>query len=158
MSSPPSSTAAAALPGTPSWAAASDNGLWDRGGLRRECLCCRDSNATWGNPVRPYTGAYDAFAARLDNNGSLIWNTFLGGGNDVGNGIAVDAGGNVYVTGTGFETWGNPVRPFSGSLNAFAARLNSSGGLVWNTFLGGGNYDVGTGIAVDSGGNCLCSW
>src|SRR6185503_9070018 len=41
-----------------------------------------------------------------------------------------------------------------GSLDAFVTKLNATGAaLVYSTFLGGGNYDWGYGIAVDSGGN-----
>ena len=76
----------------------------------------------------------------------LSWNTFLGGsGNDYGNGIAVDTSGNVYVTGYSYATWGSPVRPYSGgSADAFVAKLNGSGALQWNTFLGGSNDDLAT--------------
>src|SRR5512135_3297411 len=37
------------------------------------------SAATWGSPVNPYAGGYDIFVAKLDPNGTLLWNTFLGG-------------------------------------------------------------------------------
>ena len=112
------------------------------------------SDATWGNPVNPFAGgpAYnDAFVAKLDNTGALVWNTFLGGSSaDHGYGIAVDAGGNVHVTGASWAGWGEPVSPFAGDhANAFAARLDASGGLVWNTFLGGMGEDLGVSIAVD---------
>jgi hypothetical protein len=52
--------------------------------------------------VRPYTvgGGNDAFAAKLDSSGNLIWNTFLGGtGTDETFAVAVDGTGNVYVAG-----------------------------------------------------------
>jgi hypothetical protein len=114
------------------------------------------SSATWGSPVLPYTGSYDAFVAKLNGSGALQWNTFLGSsGIDVGYGIAVDTSGNVYVTGFSLVTWGSPVRPFTGSgyYDAFAAKLNGSGALQWNTFLGGLDYDAGYGIAVDTSGN-----
>ncbi len=109
------------------------------------------SNATWQeSPVRDYSGGWDAFAARLDGNGSLIWNTFLGGsGYDRGFAIATD-GTSVYVAGYSGATWQeSPVRDYSGSSDAFAAKLGSSGNLIWHTFLGGSGDDEGHGIATD---------
>jgi hypothetical protein len=111
--------------------------------------------ATWGSPVRAYTGNNDAFAAKLGSDGSLTWNTFLGGSSyDYGSGIAVDGSGNVYVVGYSYATWGSsPVRAYTGDYDAFAAKLGSDGSLTWNTFLGESNYDEGRGIAVDGSGN-----
>ncbi|MCX6565098.1 MAG: SBBP repeat-containing protein [Candidatus Aminicenantes bacterium] len=112
------------------------------------------SFATWGSPIRPYSGEADAYVAKLNNNGTLRWNVFLGGsGDDYGEGIAVDTIGNVYVTGEGNATWGSPVRPYSGDIDAFVAKLDASGTLQWNTFLGGAGDDYGEGIAVDTTGN-----
>ena len=66
----------------------------------------------------------------------------------------MDSSGNVYVAGFSSATWGSPVRAFGGGTNdALVAKLNSSGSLVWNTFLGGTGDDKGNGIAVDSSGN-----
>jgi hypothetical protein len=111
------------------------------------------SDETWGSPARNYLGAYDAFAAKLNSNGVLLWNSFLGSSNwEFGQGIAADAAGNVYVTGYCFATWGSPVRAFSlGSPpDAFAAKLDGSGNLTWNTFLGGAGADFAHGITTDS--------
>ena len=73
---------------------------------------------------------------------ALTWNTFLGGsGDDIGIAIAVDGSGNVYVSGQSNATWGSPVRPYTLDEDAFVAKLNSSGNLIWNTFLGGSGYD-----------------
>src|SRR5438093_12854559 len=46
-------------------------------------------------------GGGDAFVTKLKPDGSgLVYSTYLGGtGSDTGIGIAVDAGGNAYVTG-----------------------------------------------------------
>ena len=112
------------------------------------------SDATWGSPKRVYTGSWDAWVAWLNNSGALIQNTFLGGGgDDWGNAIAVDSNGNAYVAGRSNATWGSPVRPYTGSWDAFAAKLDNSGAVIWNTFPGGGGEDRGNAIAVDGNGN-----
>ncbi len=111
------------------------------------------SVGTWGTPVRPYAGGYEAFVAKLDTNGELQWNTFLGSsGNDGGRGIAVDNTGNVYVIGESLETWGSPVRGFAGTRDSFVAKLDATGALQWHTFLGGSNSDVGSKIAMNDAG------
>lgn len=115
------------------------------------------SDGTWGEPVRPHAGGSNAFVAKLDINGVLIWNTFLGtvGSTDPGAGITTDSDGNIYVTGQSFPTWGSPIRPFTGSVwaDAFVAKLDRNGVLQWNTFLGGERRDYGRGLAVDAEGN-----
>jgi len=85
-----------------------------------------------------------------------VYSTYLGGNdaeNDFrinhGGGIAVDAAGNAYVTGS---TWSpdfptvNPVQGTAASVpDAFVGKLNSSGSsLVFSTFLGGSDYDDGS--------------
>ena len=111
------------------------------------------STATWGSPVRAYSGGHAAFAAKLNSSGTLTWNTFLGGGNDSGLGVAVDASGNVYVTGSSQEPWGSPVRPHSSFQDAYAAKLDSGGELIWNTFFGSSGAHVGNAVALDGSGN-----
>jgi len=58
---------------------------------------------TEGAYDRTYNGAsyYDAFVTKLNSSGSkLVYSTYLGGSyNDYGNGIAIDAAGNIYITG-----------------------------------------------------------
>jgi hypothetical protein len=124
------------------------------------------SAATWGSPLNPYVGGYDVFVAKLDANGSLLWNTFLGGSdNDVGYGLAVDTSGNVYVNGFSRTTWGSPIRPYSEREDGFVAKLDTNGSLLWNTFLGGPGEDRGQGgIVLDEAGNsyvtgwCNATW
>ncbi|HUK16182.1 MAG TPA: SBBP repeat-containing protein, partial [Bryobacteraceae bacterium] len=70
--------------------------------------------------------------------------------------VAVDAQGNVYVTG---YNGGNPFagRAASslagGGTRVFVVKMNPTGSLVYAVFFGGGGFDVGGGIAVDSLGN-----
>jgi phosphatidylserine/phosphatidylglycerophosphate/cardiolipin synthase-like enzyme len=114
-----------------------------------------NSNATWGSPLDPYAGLNDAFVAKLDSSGALVWNTFLGeNGDDVGYNIVLDESDNIYLSGYSTATWGSPVRVYSGSgQDAFAARLSSSGVLAWNTFLGGTGTDFGYHITLDESSN-----
>ena len=89
----------------------------------------------------------------------LIYSTYLGGSQqDFGYGIALDSAGNAYVTGftssANFPTE-NPLQPtYGGDEDAFVTEINPSGSaLVYSTYLGGSNIDIGLGIAVDSAGN-----
>jgi hypothetical protein len=111
-------------------------------------------------------GPSDAFIAKISPDGSaLSYSTFLGGsGSEQGNAIAVDAGGNVYVTG-GTASAGFPqtrsVQTFAGASDAFVSKLSSNGAaLIYSTLLGGsssltGNAAVNAGlsIAVDAKAN-----
>jgi hypothetical protein len=89
----------------------------------------------------------------------LVYSTFLGGaGGDIAYGIAVDSGGNAYVTGvTGSVNFPvkSAVQPaLAGVTNAFVTKLNSAGsGLIYSTFVGGTGSDAAAAIAIDSGGN-----
>jgi hypothetical protein len=119
-----------------------------------------ESSASWGSPVRPFSGGgRDAFAAKLDSGGNLIWNTFLGGsGDDYGVGVGVDKSGNIYLAGSSDVTWGSPVRAYTppfvvGPWDGFAAKLDSNGNLIWNTFLGGSDDDRARVGAADGSGN-----
>jgi hypothetical protein len=116
------------------------------------------ASGTWGAPVNPHSGSWEAFAAKLNASGALVWNTFLGSWeSDYGKAIAVDGDGDVYVAGDSFATWGAPVVDHSGGTHsdAFVAVLNASGVLQWNTFLGGSGIDRGNAIAVDGEGNVV---
>jgi hypothetical protein len=124
-------------------------------------------NAAWGDPMRAYSAGIDAFAAKLNpTNGALQWNTFLGGtGDDRGYGMALDGDGNVYVAGSSAATWGTPVRAYTDGEDGFAAKLDSTGLLVWHTFQGDEGNDADIGIAADAygyvyvtGGTCAFSW
>lgn len=86
---------------------------------------------------------------------NVAWSTFQGTADGVvwGMAVATDALGYVYVAGHSLGTWGTPVAPFQGFIDAYVAKFTPWGGLVWNTFLGGGDRDSASGIAVDKDGN-----
>jgi hypothetical protein len=106
------------------------------------------------------SGGCDVFVTKLSSSGDeLIWSTFLGDSNDdEGYGVAVDVNSNVLVTGAtasgGFPAMGGAYdTSYNGKIDAFVTKLNSSGSLVWSTFLGGGNNDIAYDIGVDLAGN-----
>ena len=118
------------------------------------------ANAFQGTLGETFNG--DAFVTKLTSAGVLSYSTFLGGnGSDSGRGIAVDVSGNAYVTGsttsTNFPT-ANPIQATNGgsSGDVFVTKLNPQGSaLVYSTYLGGSNIDIGRGIAVDATGNAF---
>jgi hypothetical protein len=114
------------------------------------------SYADWGgSPVDPYGGNAEAFAAKLDNDGSLLWHTFLGSSitSDYGYGIAVDDSGSVYVVGASYATWGSPLNSFGGNQDGFLAKLNSSGVRQWHVFLGKTYNDTANAVVVANSGS-----
>ncbi len=114
------------------------------------------SSASWGFPLNAYSVGYDIFVLKLSSSGAVQWNSFFGSsnGNDVGEDIAVDGSGNLYVTGYSNGTWGFPLNAYSGFYDIFVLKLSGSGAVQWNTFLGSSSgTDIGNGIAIDSSGN-----
>jgi uncharacterized delta-60 repeat protein len=102
---------------------------------------------TWGTPVHPHTEKDDAFAAKLNFNGTRLWHTFMGSERyDYGYAIAVDSNGSVYVTGDSSWPWGMPINSHTGFWDAFAAKLEVSSSSIYifdgHDFDGNGKSDV----------------
>lgn len=124
----------------------------------------RSPNFPTRTPLQGTLGAAgfdDVFITKLNPAGTaLVYSTFLGGsGDDQASGLAVDASGNVYVTGsttsTNFPgTAGSSQPTTAGGGDAFVAKLNAAGSaLMYATYLGGGGRDQANSLAVDSSGN-----
>jgi len=105
------------------------------------------------------------FVTKLNSTGSkLLYSTYLGGsGDDEGNGIALDASSNAYVTGsTSSSNFPTTKGVFQKTLanqtgtNAFVSKINTTQkgkkSLVYSTYLGGSGKDVGNAIAVRPSG------
>jgi hypothetical protein len=124
--------------------------------------------------VNPIQGTYsggpgaDAFVTKLNAAGTaLVYSTYLGGNAGTGGGftagfsIKVDSTGNAYVTGqtraTNFPTANAIQATFGGGSpdgDAFVTKLNAAGtALVYSTYLGGSDNDIGNEIALDSAGS-----
>lgn len=108
-----------------------------------------------------FSGIEDAFLAKFNQYGNLVFSTFFGGtGRDYASNVAVDCAGNSYITGLTAST-NFPVKGFNnnsyngGTSDAYLAKFNTTGGLVFSKYLGGSNYDAGSSIALDSYGNII---
>ncbi|MDQ6758306.1 MAG: SBBP repeat-containing protein, partial [Acidobacteriota bacterium] len=108
----------------------------------------------------------EAYVFKLDPNGNQagVSATFGGtNGPTVANGVAVDASGNVYVTGSTSATDFTAVGGFqpalaegspNGATDAFLVKLNPAlTGVLYGTYIGGPGNDVGNAVAVDNAGN-----
>jgi hypothetical protein len=120
---------------------------------------------TLGAFSRTYGGSGDAFVTKLNPAGlgltDLVYSTYLGGaGQDAGNSIFVDSSGDAYVTGSTTSDSPNPfpttagASSYGGSVDAFVTKINAAAtALIYSTYLGGRNTDVGKAISVNGAGD-----
>ncbi|MEO8111113.1 MAG: SBBP repeat-containing protein [Ginsengibacter sp.] len=108
-------------------------------------------------------GAYSIFVSKLDAAGNFVWAKKLGGTSDYdqSRSIAVDASGNVYITGDFYGTTDFDPGPavfdltssYDLSPDVFISKLDASGNFVWTKQLGGLYNDNAYAITVDGNGN-----
>jgi hypothetical protein len=87
----------------------------------------------------------------------IAYSSYLGGTRiDQTTGVAVDAAGAAYVCGwtdaPNFPVLSS-IRGFSGSVDAFVAKISDSGVLQWASFIGGSGDDRALSIGIDPLGN-----
>jgi len=138
------------------------------------------TNAYQTSPESP--GNQHVFVTELQNDGTaLLYSSYLSGnGTDLASGMTIDAGGNLYVTGTttSVETSSTDQFPASnlpqglpfqaasrvpGLPQFFVTKVNTTapknGSITYSTYFGGGTFDtsapvaIGGGIAVDTSNN-----
>jgi hypothetical protein len=101
-------------------------------------------------------GSGDAFVAKFTSNDALVWVRRMGGdAKDIGQKLAIDAGGNVFVTGWFAESadFGSFTHTSAGSNDGFVMKLDANGNVNWAQRWGAGLNDTGMGIGVDAAGN-----
>jgi uncharacterized repeat protein (TIGR01451 family) len=115
-------------------------------------------------------GGYDAFVSKISPSGTaLVYSTYVGGsGDDYAFPIAVDSGGNAYISGvTGSNdfpfTTDAAQSSLAGQYDAFVAVLNSDASAEWYaTYLGGTDLigsaaQTGYGMALAPAGQFIAA-
>lgn len=112
-------------------------------------------------------GPYDAnqfrmFLTKFDPSGStLLVADYFGGtsGGDEPMSLAVDAPGNVYVTGVAtssdFPVLNAYQSTLSGRQDGFLTKFASDGSLLYSTYIGGSDAEIATSVAVDATGEMI---
>lgn len=110
---------------------------------------------TGGSLAGTHVGGGDAFLAKYDSAGGLLWSRQLGTTTgDYARGGAVDLDGSVYMGG---DTLGSLGGPNAGGRDAFLAKYDASGTLLWTRQFGTASEDYVTAVVVDASGNCFLS-
>ncbi len=120
-----------------------------------------DFNPGSGTTNLPTVGG--GYIAKLTSAGALTWAKALEESATTSSsatvwGLATDAGGNIYATGSFSGTVDfNPgtavaSRTSAGSSDIFVLKLTSAGNFAWSETFGGTGGDTGFGIAVDPSG------
>ncbi len=108
-----------------------------------------------------YSGGGDAFITKFNSNGGRIWGTYYGGSDeDQCLSITTDTNNNIYITGstvsdTGISTIGAQQPSFAGDYDAYLAKFNSSGNILWATYCGGVDFDKGYSVCIDMSNNVI---
>ena len=105
-------------------------------------------------------GESDIFILKLDTASNFIWAKSMGGSiDDAGNGISIDASGDLYVMGD-FESTvdfdpnaGIANLTSAGGRDMFILKLAPDGHFTWATKMGGVGYDHAATMALDSSGH-----
>jgi hypothetical protein len=110
----------------------------------------------------------DAFLVKFDSLGARIWGTYYGGERQEGNsfiGLHIDKFNNIFIGGntasdTGIATTGTyqPLRNSTSTGNdGFIGRFDTSGSLLWGTYVGGTGADYICALKSDQYGNIYVS-
>ncbi|MCA9668722.1 MAG: hypothetical protein KC503_24180 [Myxococcales bacterium] len=110
-----------------------------------------------GAPLESH-GRSDVVIARFDQAGQHIWSQVFGGErDDRATAVAIDAGGNIVVSGTfqGTARFGGAPLLSRGGQDVFVARYSAGGTHQWSTSLGGAGSDDSKGLALDGSGEVV---
>jgi hypothetical protein len=116
-----------------------------------------DNTASFGDHDISSAGSTDIYVAKASPSGTWLWAARAGSSSytEQGNGVCLDADGNVYVSGTFREVadFGGTNLTSAGDVDSFAAKLDNDGNWLWAKSAGGSTGDYCYGIAPDASAN-----
>lgn len=107
-----------------------------------------------------YSSGYDVFVAKFSPNGNHIWSKRFGdAANDWGKSVAVDASGNIAVSGHFYGTidFGGGTLTSAGGADIFIAKFDPDGNHLWSKRFGDAEYESGSLVAVGGSGGIVIS-
>jgi len=116
------------------------------------------STLTIGSTMLTNAGGRDAFIAKYDPSGNVMWAKSIGAeGDELPRGITAQGQGNVYVTGiftSSSVAIGSANLANSGIQSGFTARMDAQGNVIWATGIGGSGSLYTFSCVTDSSGIC----
>ncbi len=112
--------------------------------------------AKFDNIILTGNGDYDWLIVKYNTNGQVVWAKNYGStSGDFADGVALDAAGNVYVTGffNSTMTVQGVTVTSRGLFDVFLAKMDANGTLLWLKTAGGSGADEAHGVVVDGQGN-----
>ena len=108
-----------------------------------------------GGPLTS-AGGVDLYVAKFSPTGTLLWSKQFGDSANQGTrGLAVDASGNVLITGSFVSAvnFGGATLTSAGGSDVFVAKLDPTGNHIWSKRFGDVLNQVGAGVATDAAGD-----
>lgn len=112
----------------------------------------------FGSTTLTSQGSSDMFAAKLSSAGVWEWAVAVGGtGSDRATGVAVDASGRVFISGSFYNqvSFGPTALTSRGNTDAFVAQLSDHGQWQWATAAGGPGQDRACALTISSNNELL---
>jgi hypothetical protein len=119
-----------------------------------------EGSFSFGGAALTSAGMYDVYVAKLDPTGAPLWSKSYGdAANQFGFFGAFDTGGDLAFTGSNegtLDLGGGPLTS-AGKKDAYVAKVDATGKLVFGKLFGDGSDQLGDCVAFDPGGNLLWS-